>query len=105
MKLSIIVAISLTVLLIVLQSMLWFGKGGIFNHARYQATLSAEKENNQELKSRNDKLKAEIYNLQNETDAIEEQARSQLGLIKDGETLFHIITDKNTAKSNDSSAK
>jgi Septum formation initiator len=93
MKPSIIIAIALTLLIIVLQSMFWFNKGGYINHVNYLNILETETANNLTLKNRNDKLKAQIYSLQNETDAIEEQARSQLGLIKDGETLFHIITN------------
>jgi len=50
-----------------------------------------QKEINQELEKQNDALRAEVNDLKKGTDAIEERARDELGMIKEGEIFFEII--------------
>lgn len=83
--------IGLLALLFVQQYTLWFGKNGIQKNHAVKAEVSAALEKNKILITRNQLMYAEIYNLKNREGAIEERARNELGLIKQGETFFRII--------------
>ena len=84
----------LLVLLIALQYDLWVGKGSIVEVRQLEAALEQQKEDNQLLKERNDALKAEVLDLKNGLEAIEERVRTELGMIKKDETFFHVIEKK-----------
>jgi len=75
----------LVALLAVLQYPLWFGKGGLLRVQQLERQLSAQTELNQTLEARNASLEAEVRDLKSGYEAIEERARYELGLIKDGE--------------------
>ncbi|MGL4859477.1 MAG: cell division protein FtsB [Enterobacteriaceae bacterium] len=87
----------LTLLLLVLagwlQYSLWLGKNGIEDYLRVENDVSAQEANNQQLKTRNDRLFAEINNLNSGLEAIEERARNELGMIKPGETYYRVVTE------------
>ncbi|MDT8409849.1 MAG: cell division protein FtsB [Wenzhouxiangellaceae bacterium] len=86
-----VVTVGLVILLIVLQLQLWR------QHARVgelQAHIETQHERNQELKARNDALAAEVLDLKSGLDAVEERARSELGLIRQGEE-FYMVVDPN----------
>ena len=53
--------------------------------------VTSNKKINDELKKQNDALRAEVNDLKKGTDAIEERAREELGMIKEGETYFQVI--------------
>ncbi len=83
----------LIVALLGLQYRLWFGHGSftqISNLEKEVALRRAEKLNKEE---RNAILKAEIKDLKEGFDAAEEVARSELGLIKEGETFFLLVEE------------
>lgn len=82
---------SLLSLLAIQQYTLWFGKNGIEKNHVVAAEVNVALEKNQLLIDRNQLMYAEIYNLKNRKGAIEERARNELGLIKQGETFFRII--------------
>ena len=75
----------LTVLILLLQYPLWFGKGGWYRVWDMDRQLSAQRDVNQKLEQRNAALDAEVRDLKSGYDAIEERARYELGLVKDGE--------------------
>jgi cell division protein FtsB len=75
----------LVVLLIALQYPLWFGKGGWLRVQEMERQLAAQRELNQTLEVRNASLEAEVRDLKTGYEAIEERARSELGLVKEGE--------------------
>ncbi len=75
----------LVVLLIALQYPLWFGKGGWLRVQEMERQLAAQRELNQTLEARNASLEAEVRDLKTGYEAIEERARYELGLLKDGE--------------------
>lgn len=85
----------LLVLLIALQYDLWVGKGSIIEVRELEATLALQNQENQRLEERNDALKAEVLDLKNGLEAIEERVRTELGMIKKDETFFHVIEKKN----------
>ncbi|MGA9334796.1 MAG: cell division protein FtsB [Rudaea sp.] len=92
------IALILLVLLIALEIKLWAGEGGMRDVWRLQQRLAEQKAENQALKQRNDKLAAEVQDLKNGTGAIEERARSELGLVKPGETFYQVVPPQADAK-------
>lgn len=84
----------LLVLLIALQYDLWVGKGSIIEVRQLESTLAQQANENKQLKERNDALKAEVLDLKKGLDAIEERVRTELGMIKQDETFFHVIEKK-----------
>ena len=85
-----IITILLT-LLIVLQYDLWVGKASIAEVRELELALELQAAKNHHLQERNDALKAEVLDLKNGLDAIEERVRIELGMIKQNETFFHVI--------------
>jgi cell division protein FtsB len=77
----------LVALLTLLQYPLWFGKGGLLRVQDMERQLNAQRELNQKLEARNASLEAEVRNLKSGYEAIEERARYELGLIKEGEVF------------------
>jgi cell division protein FtsB len=75
----------LVVLLIALQYPLWFGKGGWLRVRDMERQLAAQREVNQSLEARNASQEAEVRDLKSGYEAIEERARYELGLVKEGE--------------------
>ena len=74
-----------------LQYHLWFGKNGLQDRHVLQQEVALILENNSESKQRNQMMFSEIKDLKEGTDAIEERARNELGLVKEGETFFRIV--------------
>jgi len=77
----------LVALLVLLQYPLWFGKGGLLRVAELERQLTAQRETNQKLETRNASLEAEVRDLKAGYEAIEERARYDLGLVKEGEVF------------------
>ena len=77
----------LAILILLLQYPLWFGKGGWYRVWDMDRQLAAQREVNQKLEQRNAALDAEVRDLKSGYDAIEERARFELGLVKDGEVF------------------
>ncbi|WP_159565124.1 cell division protein FtsB [Budvicia diplopodorum] len=88
----------LTLLLIALlgwlQYSLWLGKNGVHDYVRVQDDLVVQQDNNAKLKSRNERLFAEISDLNGGKEALEERARNELGMVKPGESFYRIITEQ-----------
>jgi cell division protein FtsB len=84
-------ALVLVVLIAALQWPLWFGKGGWMYVWEIDQQLRAQKEANTRLRARNAALEAEVRDLKTGYDAIEERARSDLGMIKQDEVFFQMI--------------
>jgi len=83
-------------LIILIQYPLWFGRGGWLNVFDLQKKYQAQRAVNLELDRENDALRAEVNDLKRGTDAIEERARDELGMIKKDEVFFEVITAKET---------
>ena len=76
-------------LLLLLQYRLWTGNGSLVEVNLLKDEI--EKVENENLKERNLSLTAEVFDLKQGHEAIEEIARSEMGMIKDGETFYQII--------------
>lgn len=85
------VALILLILIIALQVKLWAGQGGMAEVWRLEKSVVEQKQMNDQLKVRNDALAAEVANLKDGEEAVEERARSELGLVKPGEKFYHVV--------------
>ncbi|ALS99520.1 cell division protein FtsB [Lacimicrobium alkaliphilum] len=85
------ISLVLITLLCLLQYRLWFGKNSIPDYWQMQQETQQMREQNANLAQRNSLLKADIEDLKIGMDAIEERARNELGMIKEGETFYRIL--------------
>lgn len=83
----------LITLLLVLQYQLWFGNGGLLRVWQLEQRLEEQRVENRELDERNKALEAEVRDLKQGMAAIEERARSELGMIKKGETFYQVVEE------------
>lgn len=81
-----------------LQYSLWYGKNNVFDYQDNVQLLEDLHKDNDQLKARNEQMFAEINNLQSGYEAIEERARSHLGMVKPEEYFYRIIIDSNSQK-------
>ena len=84
------VAIILGLLILALQYPMWLGKGGWLQVRELNAQVAAQQRTNAELKARNQALDAEVRDLKQGYEAIEERARSDLGMIRQDEIFFQL---------------
>lgn len=84
----------LVVLLIGLQYRLWISEGSLSHRAALQQQIEKQQAENTRLRERNTVLAIEVDELKSGLGAIEERAREQMGMIKEGETFFMIIDPK-----------
>ena len=84
---------ALLIVLMGLQSRLWLGEGSFAHVNTLQAKVSRTVAENSVKVQRNKILRAEIIELKRGLESIEEKARSEFGLIKEGETFFLLIED------------
>ena len=80
----------LAALILLLQYPLWFGKGGWFKVWELSREVETQKQANRQAQARNAVMDAEVRDLKQGSDAIEERARSELGMIKRGEMFFQV---------------
>ena len=78
-------------LILLLQYPLWLGKGGWLKVWDLDRQVEAQKQVNQQTQMRNAVLDAEVRDLKHGTEAIEERARSELGMVKRNEVFFQIV--------------
>lgn len=82
---------ALVVLFVLLQYKLWFGEGSMMEVWKLDRAIAAQGAENAQLLERNQALTAEVADLKEGVDAIEERARRELGMIKKGETFFQVV--------------
>lgn len=93
-----VIAAGLVVILVLLQYRLWLGDGGMTEVHRLRAEIQAQHEQNRLLKERNRTLAAEVQDLKKGTVAIEERARTDLGMVGKGETFYQVVPPKVVAQ-------
>lgn len=79
-------------ILIGLQYRLWIGSGSFADVWRLEEKIEQQVALNKLLENRNNRLNEEVLDLKRGYDAIEERARFDLGMIKEGETFFMVVT-------------
>jgi cell division protein FtsB len=93
-----LVALILLALLLALGVKLWAGEWGLREITRLKAQIEEQKAENAQLKQRNDTLAADVEDLRNGRDAIEERARTELGLIKPDEVFYQVVEPEHLDK-------
>jgi len=83
-------AIIFAVLIVALQYPMWLGKGGWLQVRETDRQIVLQREANAKLKARNDALDADVRDLKTGSEAIEERARSELGMIRSDEVFFQV---------------
>lgn len=81
----------LAALLLTLQYRLWFADGGLAEVYRLKKEIATQEEHNARLRERNEALAAEVRDLKKGMEAVEARARSELGMVGEGETFFRVI--------------
>ena len=84
----------LTILLLLLQYPLWLSDNSLPDAWQLKSKIEAQIAENSVLEERNRLLDAEVLNLKKGLEVVEEKARTELGLIKEGETFFQAIESK-----------
>ena len=74
-----------------LQAKLWWGGGSVREARRLEARVEEQRRENARLQLRNDALSAEVDDLKSGEAAVEDRARSELGMIKPGETFYRVV--------------
>lgn len=93
-----VITIVLLIFLVLLQYRLWFGKNSVPDYLSLEDEVARQKLDNDKLRQRNKLLYADTDDLKSGSDAIEERARNELGMIKSEETFFRIIPNKKKQK-------
>ena len=86
-----VITLALVALLLLIQYPLWLGKGGWLTVADLENQLAASHAKTDQLKARNAKLESEVNDLKNGTEAVEERARYELGMIKHNEIFVQVL--------------
>jgi len=81
----------LLLLLIALQYKLWLGEGGFADVRRLEQRVAEQAQENEILSQRNRELQAEVEDLRQGYEAIEERARSELGMIREEEEFYQVV--------------
>lgn len=84
----------LIAVLLWLQYRLWVGDGSLAEVWQLRREIAAQETENQRLRERNRVLEAEVQDLKKGFKAIEERARSELGMIRENETFYQIVEPK-----------
>jgi cell division protein FtsB len=82
---------ALVLVLVVLQYKLWVGEGSVAQLRDLEAQVEVQEQENLGLAERNQVLEGEVLDLKTGLDAVEERARSEFGMVKEGETLFIVV--------------
>ena len=85
-----LVPIVLITLLVILNAQLWFGRGSLPNVSRLQQAVQAQKASNEEARRTNEQLNAEVNDLKEGLNMVEERARQELGMVKSNEIFVQI---------------
>jgi cell division protein FtsB len=86
-----LLAIVLGALLLLIQYPLWLGKGGMLRVWEMERLIEVQRESNSKLQMRNAALDAEVRDLKQGLEAVEERARSELGMIRKDEIFFQVL--------------
>ena len=92
------VTVVLLALLGLVHAELWFGKGGVARTRQLEGRLQAQLAANAEARARNEQLGAEVRDLKEGLEMVEEKAREELGMVKPDEILVQVSTPRAPAR-------
>ncbi len=81
----------LLVLLVIVHAQLWFGRGSISNVGQLQQRLEAQNAANDKARLANERLSAEVRDLKEGLEMVEEKARTELGMVKPNEVYVQLV--------------
>jgi cell division protein FtsB len=84
-------AVALAVVVLLLQYRLWVSQDGVREISRLEAAVATQRIDNEARAKRNEELAAEVRDLKKGVTALEERARSDLGMIASNETFYQVI--------------
>ena len=84
----------LLALVLLIQYQLWISDDGMREVWRLNDAVQAQQKENLELKERNDTLEAEVADLKEGLEAVEERARSELGMIREDEVFYQLVLER-----------
>jgi cell division protein FtsB len=84
-------SVALVALIVLIQYPLWLGKGSWMRVWEVDQQIKSQRDKNAKLQTRNTVLEAEVRDLKQGFEAIEERARSELGMIKQDEVFFQVL--------------
>jgi cell division protein FtsB len=90
-------ALSLLAALLLLQYRIWLSGDGVREAWRLRSAVAAQQSRNAQLAERNRELGAEVHDLKQGYAALEERARSDLGMVAGNETFFQVVPPKSAA--------
>ena len=90
-RVMVVLLLVLAALLAFLQWRLWFGHGGAGEVQELSSQVDRQARDNGGLRQRNEEVAAEVEDLKSGEAAVEERARSELGMIKPGETFYRVV--------------
>jgi cell division protein FtsB len=88
------VTLALVALLVLVHAELWFGKGGVPRMAELASKLREQKGANEQARQRNEQMAAEVRDLKEGLEMVEEKARYELGMVKPDEILVQVSTPR-----------
>ncbi|MBY0269545.1 MAG: cell division protein FtsB [Burkholderiales bacterium] len=91
-----LLAITLTALILLIQYPLWLGKGGLLRVWDMERQIELQRQENGRLQTRNSALDAEVRDLKQGLEAVEERARSELGMVRHDEVFFQVLEESPT---------
>lgn len=77
----------------VLQHRLWLGEGSVPDLVELRGNLAEQRDTNEAAQKRNEALEAEVRDLREGLDAVEERARGELGMIRDDEIFYQVVEE------------
>ena len=86
-----VLTLTLAALIVLIQYPLWLGKGSWFRVWEVDQQIRSQRETNRQLQARNNALEAEVRDLKVGLEAVEERARSELGMIRQDEIFFQML--------------
>jgi len=91
-----VIIVILLVFLALLQHRLWFGKNSVPDYITLESDVERQRADNDKLIQRNKVLYADTDDLKSGVEGIEERARNELGMIKENEMFFRIVSQKDS---------
>jgi cell division protein FtsB len=88
------VTVALLALIALVHAELWFGKGGVPRVMELESRLADQRASNAQARERNDQLNAEVSDLKEGLEMVEEKARFELGMVKPDEILVQVSTPR-----------
>lgn len=89
-----ILSVILAAFLIAIQGQLWFGKGGVTRVVLLESDLAKQQAANKVARARNEQIEAELRDLREGQEMVEEKARSELGMVKPDEIYVQVLHPK-----------